>query len=361
MFQYSLIKHDENTYLTVYITGYQPMVADSSHPNWDKLVEGAIDGDESIVDLFDVSAAAARKFDRISERITVANGNVFFDGDLIDNALTTQIIRFLEEGVQDWLPLVHFFEKVQDNPNEHSRTQLYDWLNALNFTITQEGDIVGYKGVASTFGEDKPYQSTSSGRAIVNDEVVTGYILQDVGDIVEMPRSEVAHDPGASCSTGLHVGTHGYAAGYGDTLLEVHVNPRDVVSVPTDAGGNKIRVCRYVIAGTLDKHGEAFKEAIRAETGYDPYLEPEMFDDDEPYGYCTDHGEYDPGEDCPECLEESKQMLGKDPHPTQDEFDTMIKRAKRRKRNFEKYATKHGPWTLTGNYVLDRHSWTIDA
>lgn len=357
MFQYSLIKHDENTYLTVYITGYQPMVADSSHPNWDKLVEGAIDGDESIVDLFDVSAAAARKFDRISERITVANGNVFFDGDLIDNALTTQIIRFLEEGVQDWLPLVHFFEKVQDNPNEHSRTQLYDWLNALNFTITQEGDIVGYKGVASTFGEDKPYQSTSSGRAIVNDEVVTGYILQDVGDIVEMPRSEVAHDPGASCSTGLHVGTHGYARGYGDTLLEVHVNPRDVVSVPSDAGGNKVRVCRYTVMGILDRNGEAYSEAVLdpVDFGVTDSREDDLDDSYYDTGYCTDHGEFEG--DCDGCIEELPSL----DHtiPTQDEFDEMIKRAKRRKRNFEKYATKHGPWTLVGNYVLDRHSWVV--
>ena len=35
-------------------------------------------------------------------------------------------------------------------------------------------------------------------------------------------------------------------------MLEIHINPRDVVSVPTDAGGAKMRVCRYTVASVVE-------------------------------------------------------------------------------------------------------------
>jgi hypothetical protein len=74
-----------------------------------------------------------------------------------------------------------------------------------------------------------------------------------------MPRSEVVHDPSQACERGLHVSTRSYAEGYARSgaLLEVHVNPRDIVSVPTDGGGEKVRVCRYKIARVaLDAYDE---------------------------------------------------------------------------------------------------------
>ena len=37
------------------------------------------------------------------------------------------------------------------------------------------------------------------------------------------------------------------------TVLEVYVNPRDVVSVPHDYSAQKIRVCRYVVGEPVDK------------------------------------------------------------------------------------------------------------
>jgi hypothetical protein len=34
-------------------------------------------------------------------------------------------------------------------------------------------------------------------------------------------------------------------------IVEIHTNPRDVVSVPTDGGGEKVRVCRYRVAAVV--------------------------------------------------------------------------------------------------------------
>jgi hypothetical protein len=148
------------------------------------------------------------------------------------------------------MPLVNFFENVQSNPNPHSREQLYSWLNRENFTITGDGMIVGYKGVRKT---DEGLESIQSGRAIVNGEVKTGHIPNPLGATIEMPRGDVEFDPSVGCHTGLHVGNFAYANSFAQgALLEVRVNPRDVVSVPTECSAQKMRTCRYVVFGMID-------------------------------------------------------------------------------------------------------------
>lgn len=252
MLQFTLIgNEDGDSNIVVFVPGSAPQVAHSSHPNFDAIIEGARAGDESIVSLFDVAATVAEKFQRLSERVTTRYGKLYLDGVEIDNALTEQVLRFLDAGEQDWLPLVRFFENVQANPNPHSREQLYTWLADRAFTITADGLIVGYKGVAVT--AEGEYVSIHSGRAIVDGQELTGRIPNAVGSVVEMPRNEVAFDPSVGCHSGLHFGTFDYAESFAQgALLEVVVNPRDVVSVPTDCGAAKARTCRYTVIGTCD-------------------------------------------------------------------------------------------------------------
>jgi hypothetical protein len=251
--QYSLVSNGDTSNITVFVPGDQnsPYVAQDDHPCFQEIVSGAIDGDEAVVDLFDASIAAASRFEKLSERVAVANGRVYFDGDEVDNSLATQIVRFLSEGVEDFGPLVSFMENIAANPNDHSREQLFDWLNSRDFTITEDGLIVGYKGVHKN--GDGSLVSGWAGTAIVDGEKVTGKIPNAIGSTIEMPRSSVTHDPSTACSYGLHVGTFSYARGYArGAMLEVHVNPRDVVSVPTDGGGEKVRVCRYTVVNVID-------------------------------------------------------------------------------------------------------------
>lgn len=249
--QYTLVGSDDgSSVITVFVPGQKPLVAQSDHPNFDKIVAGVVAKDESVADLFDVAATAATKFERLSDRVTSANGRLYLDGEEIDNALATQVVRFVGEGVEDWKPLVAFFENVQMNPQEHSREQLYNWLNAADFTITDDGMIVGYKGVKVVDGE---FFSINTGKAIVDGEVKSGSIPNYIGAVVEMPRGEVTHNPDVACHVGLHVGTYEYANGFAQgALLEVHVHPRDVVSVPNDHHGQKMRVCRYKVVDTID-------------------------------------------------------------------------------------------------------------
>jgi hypothetical protein len=249
--QYTLVGNDDGSNIVVFIPGSTPQVAHESHPNFAAIVAGALAGDESIAELFDIAQTAAQKFQRLSERVTTANGRLYLDGEEVNNALSSQVLRFIEAGVEDWQPLVSFFENVQSNPNEHSREQMYEWLDRRAFTITDDGWIVGYKGVR--VDPDDGFTSISQGKAVVNGEVFNGFIPTNPGDVVEMPRSEVEWDPTVGCHRGLHVGTWEYAAGFAQgAVMEVHVNPRDVVSVPTDCDAAKVRCCRYSIIRVID-------------------------------------------------------------------------------------------------------------
>jgi len=267
--KFTIVGDDTDQFVTVFVPGRDPLPAQSSHPNFETIVKAClaslggepVDAGE-VADLFDVGQTVERKFARLSERVTVQNGVVKLDGDPVETALTTQILRFLDEG-EDFDPLVNFLEAIQSNPNDHSRQQAYDWLNNHDFTITTEGFVVGYKGVESD--GNGGYRSLHSGTAYVNDVEHSGKIPNAVGDTVTMPRSEVNHDPSASCHKGLHIGTFDFAKSWSTSgvMLEVHVNPRDIVSVPTDAAGAKIRVCRYTVVGIIDAPIEtAYKSTV---------------------------------------------------------------------------------------------------
>jgi hypothetical protein len=298
--QYSIVSLGDEANITVFANG-GVYVAHSSHPNYDTIAAEVLgepypDADY-VISLFDTSQAVADRFENLSERVTVANGRVYFDGDEVNNALTKQIVRFLQEDLGDWQPLVLFMENVAQNPNEHSREQLYRWLSQHEFPINENGHIVAYKGVTQP-DEDGIAWSIHSGRATVNGEVYTGRIPNEIGSVVEMPRLDVHHDPGVGCSTGLHAGTWNYASGFGQgTTLTVAINPRDVVSVPTDCEDQKVRVCRYYV------------EDVVTDPYYSAYTGSDEYDDEYDDGYDDDEAEYEGYDEDYERLTEQKASL----------------------------------------------------
>lgn len=262
--QHLIVEQDGESNITVIVPGFQPQVAHSDHPNFRRIVAQAEAGiSEGIVELFDIAKAAAAQFSRLSERVTAKNGELFLDGDPINNALTNQVVRYLDEGTADWKPLVAFFEKVQSNPDSHSREQLFGWLNARDFTITPEGDILAYRGVLDDL------TSKTAGPAIVDGVQINGHVPNNPGSVIEMPRADVEHDPRRACAPGLHVASWNYASGWASKTISVHVNPRDVVSVPTETAAEKVRVCRYKVDSVVDR--PITTALAPAQTGFDEH------------------------------------------------------------------------------------------
>lgn len=274
MLRFSILSEDDERTFVSLVHGGRLLTADSDHPNYAAIIKGLLEQDESVVDLFDPSVVVSQKFQKVSDRVSVSGGRVFFDGDEVANALTRQILRFLEEGA-DFTPLVNFFEKVEQNPSEDSKENLYRWLDSQDFTITTGGDIVGYKGVTEGL------TSIHTGPAIVDGTAVNGHVPNQPGSVVEMARSQVTFDPDQACSFGLHVGTYDYARSFGRVVLEVHVNPRDVVSVPADHHDTKMRVCRYTVVDRIEaKYDEA---VIDSDDDDDAWWLDDDEDDDEDY------------------------------------------------------------------------------
>jgi hypothetical protein len=245
MIAYTLYVQDGKSYLTVYQDGevYQ---ANSDHPRWADIVQQiVVEQSTAALYLFDVAATVAERFS-LSERVAVENGTVFFDGDPVHTTLTEQILRFLRDDLPVE-PLVRFWENLAANPSEHSREQLYTWLHDRDFTITEDGCFIAYKGLRDDM------TSIASGPAYVDDNPVQGHVPNNVGSVVTIQRSYVDPDSFVGCSTGLHAGTWEYASDFAQgKVVTVKINPRDVVSVPTDCEAQKLRVCRYEVLEVID-------------------------------------------------------------------------------------------------------------
>jgi hypothetical protein len=242
--KYSLINDGDSASITVYADG-KVLTATDGHKNFNEIVRQVTVDGEVDADLFDIAQTIAKRFERLSERVTFAGGHIYFDGDEQHGVLVDTILRLMEEG-NDFQPLVNFMEKVQQNPNDHSREQLYTWATKHGLTVAPDGDLIAYKGVGRN--DDNEFVSSTAGPGIVDGvRYDNDHLPNHIGAVVEMPRSNVQHDPRVGCASGLHVANWRYARSWSTDTLKVKVNPRDVVSVPTESNDEKMRVCRYVV------------------------------------------------------------------------------------------------------------------
>ncbi len=151
----------------------------------------------------------------------------------VPHILAKRLLDFINEGL-DFIYLIKFWENLRLNPSLESRKDLYSFLESNHHPITPEGNFIAYKKV------------TKVGTNLMDSHTKT--LKNNVGLVVEMQREKVDANRNNTCSSGLHVAAWEYASTFsGDTLIEVVVNPKDVVAVPTDYKNQKMRVCRYKV------------------------------------------------------------------------------------------------------------------
>lgn len=195
----------------------------------------------------------------ISSRIRLVNNSkLMIDDNVITGPLSSQIMKMARErsanpdsvNVNDWMSLINFTELLFDNVDPYIREQLYDWLMYQvrngRLTLTNEGKFLGYKGINPNL------TSIHSGPGIVNGTPMNGHLDNSPGTTIEMARESVDANPNQTCSTGLHVGSFDYAKMFGSVVVLVEVDPRDVISVPYDYDGQKIRTCKYKVIKVVD-------------------------------------------------------------------------------------------------------------
>ena len=146
-----------------------------------------------------------------------------------------------------------FARKLQRNVDPYIRSQLFNFLDYLidtenSLALTPEGNFIGYKGI------QKNYLSSRAGNGFVDGvEYKNTQIPNKPGTVVSMNRHEVQADPDQTCSFGLHVGSYSYAKGFQPLVVLVEVNPENVVSVPSDYNGQKLRCSEYKVIKEVDK------------------------------------------------------------------------------------------------------------
>lgn len=156
------------------------------------------------------------------------------NGEVLPSVLTRRLKGLNDEGLPI-TALINFWNNLKLNPSLRSREQLYTFLERNEHPLTEDGHFIAYKGVRHDFKDAH-----------------TGTFDNSVGKVVEMDRRQVDDDPTQTCSRGLHVAGYSYASTFAPRLIEVKVNPRDVVAVPIDYNGQKMRVCRYEVVGLCE-------------------------------------------------------------------------------------------------------------
>ena len=173
-------------------------------------------------------------------RVTVADGEVLYDGHVINNTLANRIVDMARDGFNIGY-MVKFLENLMQNPSHRAVNELYDFLAAGAIPITQDGMFLTYKKIRNDWTD-----------------IHSGKFDNSIGAVSEMPRNMVDEDSDRTCSAGLHVCSYSYLPhfGWGDNnrVVICEVNPRDVVAIPRDYNNAKMRVCRYVVLSEVSDY-----------------------------------------------------------------------------------------------------------
>jgi len=198
-----------------------------------------------------------------SGRFMVANGLVFIDNDILPDTLSSRLIDFVENDPPlDTTALERFWDNLKANPSLKSREMLYSFLEHNGIPITADGCFIAYKRVDNDYLDCYSHKFDNS-----------------VGSIVVMDRDKVDADSSRTCSAGLHVAAYPYAKDFYSNghLMEVKVNPFDVVAVPDDYNGQKMRVCKYEVVRECDGPRPDSEHLYK----YDDSADEDVWDDDD--------------------------------------------------------------------------------
>lgn len=161
--------------------------------------------------------------------IELKDGILYQGEEAIPTELNDRILAYKDARLP-YDSLLKFWENLKKNPSFNSRKMLFAFLENNGHPITEDGCFVAYRGVKDDFTDCH-----------------TGKWNNSPGSVCEMPRDQVDDNPNNTCSKGLHVACFDYAKGFGSKLMEVKVNPADVVTVPVDYKGTKMRTCRFEV------------------------------------------------------------------------------------------------------------------
>ena len=241
--------------------------ADTSHPHYNLLRQAVKDNDaETFVQSYNVKQAV-ENFVSNTNGLELVGEDIFYNGQQVHNAVVDNIRRMMAEGF-DIDPMLRFLENLLQNPSYTAINQLWNFIEAMGLTVTEDGCFLAYKTVR------KDYKDKYSG-TVDNSPGAS---------IARMPRNQVSDDDNVCAGPGYHAGSLGYAGPGGwynnddDRVVIVKINPADVVRVPKDHKYQKLVCCYY--EPIADFKGEIKSSVCSGKVNDDYTVEPaeENFD-----------------------------------------------------------------------------------
>jgi hypothetical protein len=199
------------------------------------------------------------------------DGFLHYEDEQVASQPTERIINMIKNG-WDHKPMLAYLDRLYQNVSNRAVHESYTWCSNKGLPITDDGMLIGYKGVKLYSGEDR---TDKNGRTLTEGDHVDRYtgtsFRNNIGDECSMNRRGVSDNCNDGCASGLHVGTYEYAeswAGTNGVVILVKFDPADIVSVPTDCAFSKMRVSKYTVVSVAR---EQLEEEVYMEDEYDEY------------------------------------------------------------------------------------------
>jgi hypothetical protein len=193
--------------------------------------------------------------------------SLYYNGAEVHNEVVRRILECYKLG-GDVLPMVNFLENVLQNPSDSSRDELYLFLEHCDLPITEDGFFLAYKMIRDDYKD-----------------IYTGTMDNSVGATPTVDRNTVDTNRHNTCSRGLHFASLHYiengsygSKSSGHRLVIVKINPKDVVSIPTDYNNSKGRAWTYTVIQEIEWENR-LKPYVADESK--PVVDPTEWDEQE--------------------------------------------------------------------------------
>lgn len=227
----------------------RPWTMASGHRNFDEVkrrlhvlndpsvtrYDGELDDLIGLVDIRPAITAAS------GGKLEFSGSDIVWNGERLHNVWVDKILAFKDKG-EPFDPIFKALDDLMRNPTPEARERLPIFVEQSKLGFLPDGRICAFKGVRSD-GYD----------------IHTRTVLYEIGKTVSIERDKCELDPNVTCAAGLHLGAIDYIIknGYGWScdrkMMLCAFWPRNVVAVPTDYQGGKMRVCSLDVLSEVDK------------------------------------------------------------------------------------------------------------
>jgi hypothetical protein len=223
--------------------GAQILTARNDHPKWNEILEAYKAGNENRLTSLISMKSVVETFS--NGELSVNGTGVMFKGRPLHGVDANRVLAFLRDGLP-YQPIANYMLKKMENSSSRAINEMYAFLEHGNMALTPSGNFIAYKGVQDDFYSVRGNKDTIVIQGTVNSE---GQVLNSIGATIEVQRNCVDDNFNNACGQGLHAGSLRYATGWSNNVILVEIDPRDVVSIPSDSNCQKLRCCKYKVIG----------------------------------------------------------------------------------------------------------------